>query len=316
MISVDFHGLAISAYAPDSVLAALNDRVGHFPVSARSPSDIVFEYKVVSDLPTLDGPTRGWRPFYKPEKGSALYDAATDEIYLDSGEGTGALCKPRHGICTVSVVEPLEDKIWLLTHPFLTLPLMEMLKRTNRFAIHAAGVAREGRSILMCGTSGSGKTTLTVALVRAGYDFMGDDLTLLKIDSTIKALAFPEVIDITERSASFFPELMPLTTTPKPLGWVKQRLCVTDFYTSQIAWETTPAAILFPRVADEARSRLLPLRPTTALLELSSSLLLTEKRSTAAHMEALGKLTREVPCYQLLTGNDFDHIPELLGALL
>ena len=313
---ISFHGLTIKVIAPDCLLDALSDRFACLGSSEGARADITFEYAVVPELYPAAHPER-CRSFYDSLKGRALYDPLLDKCYLETGEGIQAFCAPLEGSCRIQVVEPLPEKLWLLTHPFVTLPLMEMLKRRERYMIHAAGVARRGRSILICGASGAGKTTLTVALVRAGFDYMGDDLTvLMKGDEGIRALAFPEVMDVTESSATFFPELAQLAAQPRPFGWLKHPLKMGDYYPSAIAWETVPAAVLFPRITDARRSRLMPMSSTAALLGLSASVLLTEKTSTGAHLDILGELTRTVPCYEFFTGSDFEKIPHLLESLL
>jgi hypothetical protein len=76
------------------------------------------------------------------------------------------------------------------------------------------------------------------------------------------------------------------------------------------------AALVFPRVAPSERSALEPIGPAEALLELAPSVLLTEARSTQAHLDVLGQLARELPCYRLETGRDFDALPGLLRPLL
>ncbi len=41
--------------------------------------------------------------------------------------------------------------------------------------LHAAGIARNGRGILLCGDSGAGKTTLAYACVKDGWSLLSDD---------------------------------------------------------------------------------------------------------------------------------------------
>jgi len=67
----------------------------------------------------------------------------------------------------------------LATHPLLTIALVETMKRFGRFPLHAAGLARQGKGVLVPGASGSGKSTTSVALVRAGFDFLSDDTVFL-----------------------------------------------------------------------------------------------------------------------------------------
>ena len=66
----------------------------------------------------------------------------------------------------------------------------------------------DGQGLLFTGASGAGKSTLTVALLRAGFGLLGDDtLFLTQNEEGIRALAFPDEVDVTEQTIGFFPEL-------------------------------------------------------------------------------------------------------------
>ena len=57
-------------------------------------------------------------------------------------------------------------------------------------------------------------------LVRAGFAFMGDDTLFLTAPNSgkLRVLAFPDEADVTEQTASFFPELQKLSTSSHPPG--------------------------------------------------------------------------------------------------
>jgi hypothetical protein len=58
------------------------------------------------------------------------------------------------------------------------------------------------------------------------------------------------------------------------------------------------------------------LSPGEALLELAPNVLLTEARSSQAHLDVLAELVERSDCYRLATGTDLQGAVELLGALL
>jgi hypothetical protein len=47
---------------------------------------------------------------------------------------------------------------------------------------HAAGLAHEGRGIVLCGASGSGKSTLAAWLTASGFDFLSDEVVAVTLD--------------------------------------------------------------------------------------------------------------------------------------
>ncbi|MER9301137.1 aldolase [Mesorhizobium sp. M0621] len=84
-------------------------------------------------------------------------------------------------------VHLLRDGEWILSCSLDELPVMlkgqlltEVLDHgAYELALHAAALVRNERMVLLCGNPGAGKTTLTLALVRAGFGFAADDVTLL-----------------------------------------------------------------------------------------------------------------------------------------
>lgn len=54
------------------------------------------------------------------------------------------------------------------------------LYQRGRLCLHASGVAKDGRAILITGYSGAGKSTLATALVQRGFDFISDDVCVVE----------------------------------------------------------------------------------------------------------------------------------------
>jgi hypothetical protein len=302
-MSYSFHGLSLRVSAPDEVRRAFHARFAALPpdgVGGDRPPDLLFE--VVSQ--DLERP-EGARTVYEPPLGEVVYHDGRDLLYLRQGS-LSALCEPAAGRVRFSAPSPQGEDLWILSHPLLSVPMMELLKRRGLFGIHAAGADLDGRALVLAGTSGSGKSTLSVALARAGFGFLGDDTLFL---DGLRVLAFPDEIDLTEESVSFFPDLQ---FAPPPLGWRKRQLRADE---TRIVWESTPSLLVFPRVSGRPRSELRPIDPGEALLELAPNVLLTEPVSSQAHLDALAGLARASRCYRLETGTDLDEAVRLLREL-
>ena len=109
--------------------------------------------------------------------------------------------------------------------------LVELLKRRERYSLHAAGFCVGGRGLLLPGTSGAGKSTLSLALLRAGCSFLGDDTLFLAAGPDgLRVMAFPDEVDITDETAGFFPELHGLLRRPKPSGGPKRQILAEEVY--------------------------------------------------------------------------------------
>jgi hypothetical protein len=61
----------------------------------------------------------------------------------------------------------------------ISILLSELLARSHKWLVHAAGIGHKGCCHLLTGKSGSGKTTRTLAHVTKGFLFFGDDMVVL-----------------------------------------------------------------------------------------------------------------------------------------
>jgi hypothetical protein len=310
MRSYDFHGLTLGVSVP---IEAFHARFASLPSADGivGTPDLLFEIGA-------DGIVRpdGARTVYEPPAGEVVYHDAADLLYLEHGPRLRVLAEPGAGRVRFAVGELEPEDIWILSHPLLSVPMMEMLKRRGLFGVHAAGAALGGRALVLAGTSGSGKSTLSLALARAGFDFLGDDTLFLAWrawrEEGLRVLAFPDEIDLTEQTAGFFPEVATRTTP----GWRKRQLRADEAFGARIAWECEPAVLVFPRVSGRPRSELRPVDAGEALFELAPNVLLTQPGASQTHLDALAELARASRCYRLETGTDLDEAAALLRGLL
>lgn len=317
-LSCSLHGIGIGISGSQAVVSALAGRLGQLPADSVAKDILHFEFLSASSISAhaINRPKEPGRAFYQPMAGDATYYPERDEIYLDYEGRARALCKPAEGRCVISLLEPEPDQLWLGTHPLFTIPLIEMLKRRGRFNVHAAAFAVNGNCMLLPGTTGAGKSTLTVCLLRGGLDFLGDDMAFVEQHDGLRVLAFPESIDITDTTASFFQELQSLADRPKRPGWPKHEIRCGDYFSSKLAWSAHPKAIVFPQIGNAHESKLTSITSDEAFMELAPNVLLTEVASTQSQFEMLAHLVKSTPLYRLLTGRDFDRIPQLLGETL
>lgn len=317
------HGVRLGVLATgegERATAGIHSRLAGLPLSSSvnngGPYDVTFEIAAAAEH-AFDRPAAG-RPVYDPPLGEVVYDDAADQLYIGYGPRLRVLCDPGRGWARASAAGMEEEDLWSLSHPLFTLPLVELLKRRGLYGLHAGGVCRDGRALLLPGTSGSGKSTLTLALARAGFGFLGDDTLFLasRPGEGVRILAFPDEFDLTEQTLAFFPELTALFGEAPRAGWRKRQVRAERAYGAPVVWEGAPAVLVFPRVAGVQTSELEPLSPGEALLELAPNVLLTEARSSQAHLDALAELVERSDCYRLATGTDLESAVGLLGELL
>ncbi len=313
------HGVGLSIWGESEVVALLNSRLRRFPPKAEQDCyDVTVGFYGVQsarDHP-LGRPAGSARLVLDLPGGEMVYFGISDQLYIDCA-GVSALCVAAERRIQLTFLEQDPHSRWLATHPLFTIPLIELLKRRGLYSLHAAGVCVNGKSLLLVGPSGSGKTTLAIALMRAGFDFLGEDTLFLTAGRDgLSVLGFPDEADVTDQTANLFPELWERMAPPESPRRTKQRVRAEDLYEAAITWVCKPAVVVFPRIAHTQTSVLTPMAPDEALLELVPNVLLTEAHSSQAHLDILGMLATESRCYRLETGRDFDSLPALLSSVM
>ncbi len=256
------HGVRVGVLAGaggERAAAGVHARLAGLPLDGGPPYDLTFEIGAAASHPF--GRPDAARPVYDPPLGEVVYDDAADRLFIDYGPRLRVLCEPGRGRARASAAGMEEEDLWPLSHPLFTLPLVELLKRRGLYGLHAGGVCRGGRALLLPGTSGSGKSTLTLALARAGFGFLGDDTLFLArgpAGEGLRVLAFPDEFDLTDQTVDFFPELKALLGGERLAGWRKRQVRAEEAYGAPVVWECAPAVLVFPRVAGVPRSELTP----------------------------------------------------------
>jgi hypothetical protein len=315
-----FHGVPISLAGNDEAVALAEERFRRFPPApvGAPPATFEFCHPLNGDGHAIERPAGEARPFYELPGGEASYYHASERLYISYyRDGVRALSDLARGHTQLSYLEPDTYSLYLASHPFVTLPLVELLKRRGLYNLHAAGLCIDGQGLLLSGNSGAGKTTLAVALVRAGFDFLSDDMLFLTSGRDgLRILGFPDQSDVADETVSMFPELRAaLNPVGLRLG-PKSQIRVEEFYEANTVWECRPAVVVFPRIGHTEQSVLTSVGRDEALLELLPNLFLTETVSSQAHLDALTRLAREARCYRLEAGRDFDALADRLRSLV
>lgn len=298
-----------------AIAAAVDRRLCHFASDGPPPrAETRFEYVTTAEK-APQRPSGESRPVYDPTAGEVLYFAEQDLLWIDLQGSALAACDCRRGRSHAWIADP--DNLWLASRPLLTLPLVEILKRRGVFNVHAAAVAAGGRAIMIAGPSGCGKTTLALVLSTLGLDFLGDDMTFVRLDGpNLQVIAFPDEVDVTEQTLRLVPDLPPTPRDELEPGWPKHRLRVEEAIGATVVDQAQPGIILFPRLARQEASAVEPLSPDEALVELAPNVLLTDAVAAQAHLDALAELVAASRCYRLETGANLSAAARLIRQLV
>jgi hypothetical protein len=315
----DFHGLNIAVRACGDTSLLLQQRFRRFPQSLAARPDLIFEFHALEPTEgfSFEKPDGPLRQVYELPNGEALYSPKQRQLYLDLRGRVRVLSDLKVGLTQIHLLQPEAEEHWAATHLLFMLSLVEQLKRMGLFNLHAAGVARHGRSVLMPGGSGSGKSTLSLALMKAGLDYLADDMIFLKSsDASVRALAFPEDIDVSTDSLKLLGHPDGLGDAPLSCVARKHSIAFDECFAAKVAWDTRPVALVFPHIAHTASSDLQPMNVSESFLELARSVLLTDSAACQQHLKVLSELAESSPSYRLALGRDFDALRSSIEKLL
>jgi hypothetical protein len=314
-------GISIDVVADDgAIVAGIEDRIRPLIRASGGPAHLVFDIRGPgAKLDSLPVPNGTSRRVYDAASGGFDYFDDTDVLFVDHTDALRLRCRPQLGRVDVAIGAPAPGRM-LAINPLFTIPLLEVAKRRGLFGLHAACVARDGEGVLIAGPSGAGKSTLTVALVRAGFDFLSDDIVFLRREEgqqgQVRVIAFPDTVDITTDTIAMFSELRDIRDAPLPDGRSKRRVRVEERFGATAVASCSPRALVLVEFASDEKSALVAVPKNDALVSLAPNVLLTDERSSQAHFTSLATLAREVPCYALRSGRDVAATVHLVESLL
>ncbi|HIE51597.1 MAG TPA: hypothetical protein EYP85_07535 [Armatimonadetes bacterium] len=242
--------------------------------------------------------------------------AEEEEFYLLFSEVAWVRGNWARGEASVYAREEALAQTAFLLHGVLKPTLLELLKGRGLYPLHAAALQRRQQGMLLLGPRGCGKTTLTAALVRAGWQFLADDLVLLRRSAAgPEVLAFPEDLDLPPDVAAAFPETRPLLLATPQAGKIP---CPVEILSStSVAWQAVPRLLLFLQPVPKPRSDLRPLSPSATLpAVVEQSGFLGSRETAAEHLALLRDLVHQTVAYHLRLGQDLRAAVQLLEGLI
>lgn len=315
-----FHGVRLETRTTSSVLAeALDTRLCFFITEVAGHPDCRLDLQLApaAELAQI-GPPPGIPNQVLLHEGEVhvAYLEATDEMHMAYREGLKAVVHGSEGYAQIFVPEEAIWTIRRLKHAVFMLPLIELLRTRGLYNAHAAGLEIQGKGLLFPADPGSGKTTLTLALARGGFGLLSDDLLFLKQEGEqLALLAFPDDVDVTENTARLFPEIEPYLRPLLP-GRLKRQVSMAEAFGTRTVARCVPAAVVCPRIAHTDHTRLESISPVEAFVEFAKSVTLVPPKTAQVHLDLVGQLLREVPCYRMHTGRDLDALPGILQRLV
>jgi hypothetical protein len=191
------------------------------------------------------------------------------------------------------------------------------LATQGSFLMHAAGVAIDGRGLLLVGAGGRGKTTTALAAAQRGFSYLGDDLCIVSPDASGRGRHLLQGLYATAKLNPDTRERLGLTAWPVLGATPKGKAVVLLPPGISFAPSVPLAAIVHVGPSGQAGPHMTRLNWSEAVRQLgtASGPMLTASRPSGGWFEAMTTLARDVPVLSLAIDWDLDHAVDSLAAI-
>jgi hypothetical protein len=210
------------------------------------------------------------------------------------------------------VADDVEDLVELV--------LTTSWRQAGWVAMHL-GAAVKGRSCAMLASpSGGGKSTLMTALIRRGWQTLGDDKLLLRQSpgGRPQVAALRHEFNLHPEAREWFPELGDLEQLPVYSPWTpKRRVCITDIWPNTVAAAGAPTHLVrIVRRAEISGVRVSALTRSEVLSTLLHQTVVPNEAQAARHvLTAVAAMARQLEGVRVEIGPDAYRDPRRLAPL-
>ncbi len=183
----------------------------------------------------------------------------------------------------------------------------------DHLLVHAGVVAREGEAILLPADSGSGKTTLVAGLVRAGFDYLSDEIAAID-PTTLEVAPFPLSLSVKPGSMDLLADVLP--DLSDDVGrFLEGRMPVRpdDIRPEAVGPVSRVRYVISPRYEAGSRTTLEPCSRGQGLADLGRNVFNFPSFGSRG-LYVLADVVREADCYRLRVG-DLDEAVDVISRL-
>lgn len=182
--------------------------------------------------------------------------------------------------------------------------------------VHAAAASWRGRGLILSAPMDAGKTTLVTGLVRAGFDYLSDEMALVDPDTGVLH-PFPKALTLEPPSIRLMPDLKELI--PSQFEWparLRYHFNTEDIRSGSLGAPCRVGYVIFPTYVEGAATQVQPMsRAEAAMLLVENAL--NFRRLRRRGFLAVATIAAEALCYRLTMG-DLDSavrtVAELVGV--
>lgn len=221
------------------------------------------------------------------------------------------------------VAGPEEYQAGFLRRYVLLLALGRLMSSYGFQPCHAAAITAPGdtrQGALILGDSGSGKTTLSLGCAIAGYGLLGDDLVMLRDDSTgkgVDACSISDEVSVRSNSLVLWPALSFLQQVQADKR-DKRYYTIEQIRSGAMQHQTSIRLLLFPSLTTATETVVTRLSKATLLQELVDQCI--SKRNMSMQTQGyifslLATLVEQASGYHIAIARGTSNGPEIVRTL-
>jgi hypothetical protein len=165
----------------------------------------------------------------------------------------------------------VDEGWWPEIEDLVSLVLTTGWRRAAWVPLHAAGLVKDGRGVLVCASSRGGKTTFSLAMAQRGWQLVGDDKLLVgKHDGEVVVAAVKHTLNVDPAAGKWFTEVGDLTGLPIYSEWSpKRRVRLSRLFPEAAASVMLPTHVVaLSRVAADAQLTVTPMEGADTIATL------------------------------------------------
>jgi hypothetical protein len=241
-------------------------------------------------------------PRYHGEHDGIIVHAAEATLSVVNAGGTNAMhyVPDANDVLWYQKAAPLRDVVhaWAGRHDF------ELL--------HGAAVGHPDGGVLIAGKAGSGKSTTSLACLRAGLGYAGDDYVLVDIDRPFVHSLYSSA-KLEWSNLDRHPGLLrPVNSRadPKAVAFLARDV------PERVVRGFPLLALLLPTITGRVETRAVETTAARGLLGLAPSTVLQMRGQGQPVLGAMSQLVERMPVFRLELGTNLSRIPEVVDGLI
>ena len=183
--------------------------------------------------------------------------------------------------------------------------------------VHAGAVGIDSKGVLLARKGGSGKSTTALICLEAGLEYASDDYCLIKTNPKPSVYSIYNTAKLVgQRDIDQFPKLADLIENPLRNENDKAMIFLSKHFPQKVRRSFDLRAVLLPTVTGKVDTFIRKASPGRALTALAPSTIFQLPGAGKGALKSLSDLIRQVPCYGLELGTDFNQIPDVISRIL